>query len=112
MARPRVLRPYPTVALVYLIGVGSIGGFVAYIYALRHLPVSTVSLYSYINPVIAVILGALVLHEPFGIRIVVAAALVLAGLGMVRMSSTRRVRAAGDAAAAGVAPAGDSRTER
>ena len=52
--------------MTYLTGVGSIGGFVAYIYALRHLPVSTVSLYAYINPVIAVILGALVLNEPFG----------------------------------------------
>jgi len=82
-----------TVALVYLTGVGSIGGFVAYIYALRHLPVSTVSLYAYINPVIAVILGALVLGEPFGVRIVLASALVLAGLAMVRVSSARRERA-------------------
>ncbi len=41
------------------------GGFVAYAYALRHLPVSFVSLYAYINPVIAVALGVLVLHEPF-----------------------------------------------
>ncbi len=82
-----------TVALVYLTGVGSIGGFVAYIYSLRHLPVSTVSLYAYINPVIAVILGALVLGEPFGVRIVLASALVLAGLAMVRVSSARRERA-------------------
>ena len=65
----------------------------AYIYALRHLPVSTVSLYAYINPVIAVILGALVLGEPFGVRIVLASALVLAGLAMVRVSSARRERA-------------------
>jgi drug/metabolite transporter (DMT)-like permease len=83
-----------TVALVYLIGVGSIGGFVAYIYALRHLPVSTVSLYAYINPVIAVILGAIVLGEPFGLRIVLASALVLVGLAMVRVSSARRERGA------------------
>ena len=83
-----------TVALVYLTGVGSIGGYVAYIYTLRHLPVSTVSLYAYINPVIAVILGALVLGEPFGFRIVLASTLVLAGLAMVRVSSARRERAA------------------
>ena len=73
--------------MTYLTGVGSIGGFVAYIYALRHLPVSTVSLYAYINPVIAVILGALVLNEPFGLRIVLASGLVLAGLALVRVSS-------------------------
>ena len=39
-----------TVALVYLSTIGAIGGFVAYTYALRHLPVSFVSLYAYINP--------------------------------------------------------------
>jgi hypothetical protein len=41
------------VALGYLSTVGAIGGFVAYTYALRHLPVSLVSLYAYVNPVIA-----------------------------------------------------------
>ena len=97
--------------MTYLTGVGSIGGFVAYIYALRHLPVSTVSLYAYINPVIAVILGALVLNEPFGLRIVLASALVLGGLALVRVSSGRRARALAAATAAGAhAPVGDSRT--
>src|SRR5262245_48315437 len=51
-------------ALVYLIIAGSIGGFSAYAYALKHLPVATVSLYAYVNPVIAVLLGTLILNEP------------------------------------------------
>lgn len=71
-------------ALVYLSTVGAIGGFVAYTYALRHLPVSFVSLYAYINPVIAVALGVLLLGEPFNGRMAVAAALVLAGVAVVR----------------------------
>ena len=71
-------------ALVYLSTLGAIGGFVAYTYALRHLPVSFVSLYAYINPVIAVALGVLVLGEPFNRRIAIAAALVLAGVAIVR----------------------------
>jgi drug/metabolite transporter (DMT)-like permease len=96
-------------ALVYLTGVGSIGGFVAYIYALRHLPVSTVSLHAFINPVIAVILGALVLGEPFGVRIVLASTIVLAGLAMVRVASARRARGVSDTAAGQPAPAADSR---
>ncbi len=62
-----------TVALFYLATIGAIGGFVAYTYALRHLPVSFVSLYAYINPVIAVALGVLVLHEPFTWRMAIAA---------------------------------------
>jgi len=44
--------------------VGAIGGFTAYAYALKHLPVATVSLYAYVNPIIAVILGILILREP------------------------------------------------
>lgn len=81
--------PRSSAAIVYLTIVGSVGAFVAYVYALRHLPVSTVSLYAYINPVIAVVLGALVLGEPFSVRVVIAASLVLAGLAIVRSSGHR-----------------------
>jgi drug/metabolite transporter (DMT)-like permease len=71
-------------ALTYLIFVGAIGGFTAYAYALKHLPVATVSLYAYVNPVIAVVLGTLVLHEPFDGRTGVAAAVVFAGVVLVK----------------------------
>jgi drug/metabolite transporter (DMT)-like permease len=72
------------VAFGYLSTVGAIGGFVAYTYALRHLPVSRVSLYAYINPVIAVALGVAVLGEPFTSRMALAAALVFGGVAIVR----------------------------
>lgn len=75
-----------TLALVYLATVGAIGGLVAYNYALRHLPVTFVSLYAYINPVIAVSLGVLLLHEPFDSRMAAAAALVFVGVAVVRWS--------------------------
>jgi drug/metabolite transporter (DMT)-like permease len=83
-------------ALAYLTVVGSIGGFVSYIFALKYLPVSTVSIYAYINPLIAVILGAVVLGEPFGLRTVVSMAIVFAGVALVKQPSIRisRVRAA------------------
>jgi drug/metabolite transporter (DMT)-like permease len=71
-------------ALTYLVFVGSIGGFVSYIYALQHLPVATVSLYAYANPLIAVVLGALLLGEPFTSRTVISMAIVFAGMAMVR----------------------------
>ncbi len=51
---------YARRALVYLIVAGSIGGFSAYAYALKYLPVATVSLYAYVNPMIAVVLGTLI----------------------------------------------------
>lgn len=72
-------------ALAYLSTLGAIGGFVAYTYALRHLSVSLVSLYAYINPVIAVALGVLLLGEPFDWRMATAAALVFAGVAVVRL---------------------------
>jgi drug/metabolite transporter (DMT)-like permease len=79
-----VFTPRTGGALMYLIIVGSIGGFTAYAYALKHLPVATVSLYAYINPVIAVALGTLILAEPFNWTMAVAAAVVLAGMALVR----------------------------
>jgi drug/metabolite transporter (DMT)-like permease len=71
-------------ALVYLTFVGAIAGFSAYAYALKHLPVATVSLYAYVNPIIAVVLGTLILHEPFNARMAVAAGIVLTGVMLVR----------------------------
>lgn len=77
-----------TVAFVYLATIGAVGGFVAYAFALRHLPVSRVSLYAYINPVIAVALGVAVLGEPFTARMALAAALVFVGVAIVRAPRT------------------------
>ena len=74
-------------ALLYLIFFGAIGGFTAYAYALKHLPVAIVSLYAYVNPIIAVALGTLILKEPFSARMAVAGAIVLIGMALVRAES-------------------------
>lgn len=71
-------------AELYLIVMGSLAAYSAYLYALQHLPITTVSLYAYVNPVIAVILGTMIANEPFSPRIVAAAAMVLAGIAVVR----------------------------
>ena len=65
------------IALAYLIGPGSILAFTAYGYALAHLPVTTVSTYAYVNPVVAVLAGIIVLGEQFTWREGLGAALVL-----------------------------------
>ena len=67
-------------SLIYLTVFGSLVAFAAYSYALRHLDVAVVSLYTYVNPIIAVALGTLLLGEPFGMRMVVAAAVIFAGI--------------------------------
>ncbi len=71
-------------ALGYLLVFGSLAGFSAYAFALKHLPLATVSLYAYVNPVIAMVLGTLVLGEPLSPRLAAAGAVVLVGMGMVR----------------------------
>lgn len=71
-------------AMAYLTLAGSTLAYTAYVYAVAHLPISTVSLYAYVNPLIAVVLGSLLLDEPLSVRIVAAAALVLAGIAVVR----------------------------
>jgi drug/metabolite transporter (DMT)-like permease len=81
------LTPRTTAALGYLTFVGAVGGFSAYAYALKHLPLPTVSLYAYVNPVIAVVLGTLVLNEPLNARLGVAAGIVLAGMALVRQDA-------------------------
>ena len=75
--------PRTLAALAYLSIAGSLVAYSAYIYAIQHLPLQLVSLYAYINPMIAVALGTLLLSEPFSPRIAVAAAFVLAGTWIV-----------------------------
>jgi len=77
-------------AEAYLGAVGSLAGYPAYIYALKYLPVSVVSLYAYANPVIAVLLGTLLLAEPFGPRVIVATATVLLGITVVSGGQVKR----------------------
>jgi len=75
--------PRTIVAMAYLSIAGSLLAYSAYIYAIQHLPLSLVSLYAYINPIIAVTLGTLLLSEPFSTRVAVSAGLVLAGTWIV-----------------------------
>jgi len=79
--------PTTLAAQLYLVVFGSLAAYSAYLYALAHLPIATVSLYAYINPIIAVLLGAAFAQEPLTPRIAAAAALVLGGVAIVRHAS-------------------------
>ena len=97
-------------ALAYLIVFGAIAGFTAYAYALKHLPIATVSLYAYVNPVIAVALGTLVLKEPFNARLGTASAIVLAGMALVRDLEPERLNAPGEVKSRGGSRAAPTRS--
>ena len=81
-------------AEIYLTLVGSIIGYSAYTYALRYLPTATVSLYAYANPVIAIVLGALLASEPFGPRVIIASLMVLTGSALVQWREKKKATAA------------------
>lgn len=71
-------------AFAYLVVFGSVIAYGAFVYAIAHLPTTTVSLHTYINPVVAVILGWLILDEPFGWRAAVSSAIILGGVAIVQ----------------------------
>ena len=74
-------------ALIYLVIFGSIVGYSAYIYALNALPVSVVSIYNYINPIIAVVLGWSFYREQIGWRELTAMVIIFIGVALVKRHS-------------------------
>jgi drug/metabolite transporter (DMT)-like permease len=70
-------------AILYLIVCGSWIGYTAYIWLLQHVPTSKVSTYAYVNPVVAVFLGWLVLHERIDLFIALGTAVVVASVVLV-----------------------------
>ena len=80
-------------AVLYLIGPGSLLAFTAYGYALSRLPLATVSTYAYVNPVVAVVLGAVLLGEHLTVNEVVGTALVVASVVLTLHRHTRAVTA-------------------
>lgn len=77
-------------SILYLIIAGSIFGYGSYIYAIEHLPLSLVATYAYINPVIALFLGWLVLNETMNLTIIVAAIIIILGVIMVKQGAKRQ----------------------
>lgn len=74
------------ISIGYLVLFGSVLTFIAYIYALQHLPAEINSIYAYINPIIAVLLGAYIFGEPLTFSIAVGGIITLFGLYLVNQS--------------------------
>jgi drug/metabolite transporter (DMT)-like permease len=82
-----------TLGILYLVMFGSIVGYSAYVYALDRLPVAVVSIYPYINSIVAVMLGWLFYREPFGAVEAIAMVIIFAGVGVVKRQSFSRTLA-------------------
>jgi len=83
-------------AVFYLIICGSWIGYTAYIWLLGHVPTSKVSTYAYVNPVVAVFLGWLVLHERIDGYILAGSAIVIASVILVTSAEVTRKAALGE----------------
>lgn len=77
-------------ALVYMSIIGSVGAYGCYAYAIKKLPMTLVSLYAYINPIVAVILGWLVLSEKLNFRIGLAIIITVAGIYIVNLGYQKK----------------------
>ena len=80
-------------AMVYLLVFGSLVAFSAYSWLLQHAPVSLVSTYAYVNPVVAVLLGALILAERITPTIVIGASIIVAAVAFIVSRESARQRA-------------------
>jgi drug/metabolite transporter (DMT)-like permease len=81
-------------ALAYLIVFGSIVAFSAYTWLLANVPVSTVGTYAYVNPIIAVALGAIILSEPITPRTLIASAIIIGAVVAMVSGRPREIEAA------------------
>jgi len=95
--RPSPLTTYEPESLIafgYLIVFGSLVAFSAYIWLLQNAELSLVATYAYINPVVAVMLGALILDEAISTRIVLGGAIVVLGVALVVSAERQSSRSA------------------
>jgi drug/metabolite transporter (DMT)-like permease len=72
-----------SLAWAYLVTIGSVVGYTAYTWLLSNAPLSTVSTYAYVNPVVAILLGVLFRGEHVGAQILVGAAVVVGSVAVV-----------------------------
>src|SRR3712207_8013438 len=82
-------EPSSWIAYVYLILVGSVLGYSAYVWLLARAPLSLATTYAYVNPAVAVALGALFLSEPLTANVLVGGAVIIAAVAWVITAESR-----------------------
>jgi drug/metabolite transporter (DMT)-like permease len=88
---PATISKASILGWLWLVGPGAIVGYTAYGYAVRKLPTHTVATYAYVNPVVAVALGAWVLHEPLTLNVLVGGvAIVLSVIAILKSPPVQR----------------------
>jgi drug/metabolite transporter (DMT)-like permease len=102
--QPEQFSTESLLSLGYLIIFGSVLAYTAYTWVLIHASVSRVSTYAYVNPIVAVFLGWLLLHETIDLTMIIGAAVIIVSVWIVIRTEARRSRpSAGAVSAEGVA---------
>jgi drug/metabolite transporter (DMT)-like permease len=86
------VNPRTFAALAYLTFFGSVLAYTSYVYALKHMKTTTMSLYAYVNPVIAVLVGWMILSEKLNWLSITAMCVILSGVALVQTASRTRSR--------------------
>jgi drug/metabolite transporter (DMT)-like permease len=86
---PSRISAESVLAIAYLVVFGSMLAFTAYGWLLKNAPLSLVGTYAYVNPVVAVALGTVFLHEPISARTIVAAAIILVAVAIIVTARAR-----------------------
>jgi drug/metabolite transporter (DMT)-like permease len=86
-------------AVAYLAVFGGIVGYSAFVYSMAKLPIAIASLYTYVNPVVAVALGWLFFREPFGMLECFAMVMIFTGVAIVKRQSVAVQKLSADRAA-------------
>lgn len=87
---PDAITGRSMIAWAYLVIFGSLIGFSTFTWLMKHSTPARVSTYAYVNPVVAVFLGWLVLHEPVSPRIFVAAGVIIAGVAIITVARNKK----------------------
>ena len=80
-------------AFGYLVGIGSLVGFSTFVWLMKHSTPARVATYAYVNPVVAVFLGWLILDEPITSRTLVASAIIIAAVAIITTQKSRTGKA-------------------
>ncbi|MFD6681192.1 MULTISPECIES: EamA family transporter [Micromonospora] len=104
---PAAVSTRSWLALGYLMVAGSLVAFTAYVWLLHNAPISLVSTYAYVNPVVAVALGALLVAEPVTPQVLLGGAVIVAGVAVVVV--TERPRRSGTGSRSGATPVRERR---
>jgi drug/metabolite transporter (DMT)-like permease len=84
------VAPRSWLGLAYLITFGSLVGFVSYGWLLKNAPISLTATYAYVNPLVAVFLGAWLANETLNARILMAALIIIGSVVLINRSKTKK----------------------